>query len=120
MRVGMLAERLASAGHDVTWWTSTFDHVAKLQRFSEDSTERVAGNYRIELLHAPGYASNHSLARVRHHRRSAAASARRAAGGIAPDLEDCCLPTLEGTEAALGYRTALRIPALGDVRDLRA
>ena len=118
MRVGMLAERLASAGHDVTWWTSTFDHVAKLQRFSEDSTERVAGNYRIELLHAPGYASNHSLARVRHHRYSAAAFARRAAGAIAPDLVYCCIPTLEVTEAALGYATALGIPTVVDVRDL--
>jgi len=118
MRVGMLAERLASAGHDVTWWTSTFDHVAKLQRFPEDSTERVAGNYRIELLHAPGYASNHSLARVRHHRHSAAAFARRAAGAIAPDLVYCCIPTLEVTEAALGYATALGIPTVVDVRDL--
>src|SRR2546430_16622679 len=101
MRVGMLAERLASAGHDVTWWTSTFDHVAKVQRFAEDSTERVAGNYRIELLHAPGYASNHTLARVRHHRRSAAAFARPAAGALPPDLVHSGIPPPALPETAL-------------------
>src|SRR2546423_12224560 len=110
MRVGMLAERLASAGHDVTWWTSTFDHVAKVQRFAEDSTERVAGNYRIELLHAPGYASNPCLAPARHHRRIAAAFARRAAGDLPPGLVACCIPTLAVTEAALGDATSLGLP----------
>ena len=118
MRVGLLAERLASAGHDVTWWTSTFDHVAKVQRFPEDATERVAGNYGIELLHGPGYAGNRSLARVRHHRRSAAAFARRAARAPAPDLVYCCLPTLEVTDAGVRYATALGIPSVVDVRDL--
>src|SRR2546421_8856633 len=40
--------RSEQAGHDVTWWTSAFDHVAKTQRFETDRTEILAANYRSE------------------------------------------------------------------------
>src|SRR5688572_12390199 len=30
LRAGLLARYLVAAGHEVTWWTSTFDHTSKL------------------------------------------------------------------------------------------
>jgi len=80
--------------------------------------EALATNYRIELLHAPGYATNHGLARMRHHRRIAAVFARCAPSAVAPDLAYCCLPTLEVTDAVLDYALPRGIPVVVDVRDL--
>ena len=118
MRAGLAAEALTAAGHEVTWWTSTFDHVAKAHRLRSDDTYVLASNYQIEFLHARGYSTNHSITRMRHHRQIAAAFARRAPGGPAPDLVYCCIPTLEVTDAALRYARPRNIPVVVDVRDL--
>ena len=118
MRAGLIAEALAAAGHEVTWWTSTFDHVAKAHRPRSDDTYVMASNYEIELLHASAYSTNHSFARMRHHRQIAAAFALRATGAPAPDLVYCCIPTLEVTDAALRYARPRDIPLVVDVRDL--
>src|SRR5260370_22708904 len=118
MRAGMIADHLVRAGHDVTWWTSSFDHVAKYQRCSGHRTEVLAANYRIHLLHARGYRTNRSPGRILHHREIARAFTQRAAGEPAPDLVYCCVPTLEVTEAALAYAIPRGIPVVVDVRDL--
>ncbi len=118
MRAGLLADQLARSGHDVTWWTSTFDHVLKVSRRTSNHREIVATNYRIELLHARGYANNHGLARMRHHRQIAAAFARCAPTARAPDLVYCCVPTLEVSDAVLAFAGPRGIPVVVDVRDL--
>jgi len=118
MRAGLVADELARSGHDVTWWTSTFDHVSKVSRRTSNHTQALAPNYRIELLHAPGYATNHGLARMRHHRRIAAVFASRAPSTPAPDLAYCCVPTLEVTDAVLRYAIPRGIRVVVDVRDL--
>ncbi|HLB38412.1 MAG TPA: glycosyltransferase family 4 protein [Gemmatimonadales bacterium] len=118
MRAGLLAEALSAAGHDVTWWTSTFDHVAKVHRLPNQDTVTLAANYRIELLHARGYSSNHSLARMRHQHRIAKAFGRRAPGAPQPDLVYCCVPTLEVTDVAVRYAVRRGVPVVVDVRDL--
>ena len=33
MRIGILANILRSNGHEVIWWTSSFDHIGKRKRF---------------------------------------------------------------------------------------
>ena len=49
-RYGVLAQMLASEGHEVTWWTSTFDHVTKKQRYAQNQTVDVERGYRINRL----------------------------------------------------------------------
>src|SRR4051812_4018850 len=68
MRHGMLADRLISHGHDVTWWTSAFNHRRKVNRYNGDTSLEISDNYRIRLLHSVGYKRNLSLARVRNQR----------------------------------------------------
>src|SRR6185437_2534254 len=76
MRCGMLADRLATDGHEVTWWSSDFDHVTKRYRAeSAGGSLLIAPNYRIELLAGSPYQRNVSLARVQHHRQVARAFA---------------------------------------------
>ena len=45
-RYGILAEMLSQKGHEVTWWTSTFDHWDKKQRFETDKAllYKIAGD----------------------------------------------------------------------------
>src|SRR6188474_514837 len=57
-RAGILATLLARHGHRVTWWTSTFDHVRKAQRFPTDTSHRLDNGVELKLLHGCGYSRN--------------------------------------------------------------
>src|SRR4051794_15283852 len=67
-RAGMLADALADAGHDVTWWTSTFDHSRKTHRYSTHQTLQLRPGVELRMLYGPAYRKNVSLARIRHNR----------------------------------------------------
>src|SRR5262245_4768149 len=109
-RGGLLAQTLVESGHEVTWWTSAFDHFTRSHRVTTSETVDMGPGYRIRLLPGPGYRHNVSLARVRHHRAVARAFAQRTNTEPRPDVIHCCLPTLEVTEAALRYAAPRRIP----------
>ena len=118
MRAGLLAHHLAGRGHDVTWWTSTFDHTRKVHRFAEDRSVRVGDGLEIRLLKGRGYARNISLARIVDHRQVAAKFAAQAPACPKPDVVVCSLPTLELCTEATRYGRAARVPVVLDVRDL--
>lgn len=118
MRCGLLAAAIAARDHDVTWWASTFDHARKMHRRPAAETVAAGPRLRLELLHAPGYRRNVSLARIRHQRVIARHFTARVEALPAPDLLYCCVPTLEVTEAALRYAKPRGIPVVVDVRDL--
>lgn len=119
MRCAMLCNALAERGHEVAWFTSSFDHYGKRQRTRHDETHRIADNYRIEVLHAPGYRHNVSPFRMWHNRRFARAFrafAERA--GQRPDVIVADLPTTEAAEAAISLARQWGIPSLLSIRDL--
>jgi glycosyltransferase involved in cell wall biosynthesis len=117
-RMGLLARELARAGHDVTWWTSAFNHAEKTHRACEDRTVRVEEGYQIEMLFSPGYGTNVSLARVRDHRAFARAFGRRARSAAVPDIVVSAFPVPDVCVEATRYARLARIPAVIDVRDL--
>ena len=55
MRMGMLAEELNKRGHNVIWFSSTFDHLKKQQLYNKDTIVNFTDNYLIYLIHAMGY-----------------------------------------------------------------
>lgn len=57
------ARALAARGHDVTWFTASFDHHTK--RFREHGWK---GDFSIELVPTPGYHRNIGLGRLRFER----------------------------------------------------
>lgn len=118
LRYGALAEQLASSGHSVVMWTSTFDHWRKIQRFDADRTVQVNKNLRVELLHAPSYAENVSWARVRHNRILAARFTIRAKELKSPDIIFAGIPCLELTEATTHYAQDHRVPMIVDIQDI--
>lgn len=118
MRTGLLAEMLASHGHSVDFWSSTFDHVRKTQRGDKHMQIEVRPGYNIRLLHGPGYSTNVSLKRIWNHRVVAQAFRRQAETLPRPDVILCSLPTLELCEEAVEFGRRHQVPVVLDVRDL--
>lgn len=110
----MLAER----GHEVTYWTSTFSHTRKTQRFKTDTDINIRDNYKIKLLHSPGYRKNISIARLYDHVVLAKRFGKIALEAKNPDIILCSMPTIELSLAATQYGKRLNVPVVLDVRDM--
>src|SRR5690606_8443329 len=107
------------AGHEVTWFTSSFDHYLKRQRSIVDERLQVAPGFVIEMLACRGYASNVSLRRILHNRQFAARFRQHfAAAASRPDVMVTDLPTIEAAAAVVALGRANRIPTLVSVRDI--
>jgi glycosyltransferase involved in cell wall biosynthesis len=118
LRTGLLANALKDKGHQVTWWTSTFDHTTKCHRFDRDSVFHAEENLEIVLLHGVGYEKNVSLRRLLDHIIIAFKFLQRSRSAPKPDIILCSLPTLELGVAAVRYGKRMGVPVILDVRDL--
>ena len=119
LRTGIMARMLVQAGHNVVWWTSTFDHFNRRHRHGADIRLSVAPGYEIQYLYGCGYAKNVSLSRIRDNLMVAkrfAAVAHKDLGQ--PDIILASVPTGELALAAVEYARALEIPIILDIRDL--
>ncbi len=118
LRMSLFAQRLADAGHEVTWWTSTFDHTHKKQRFRQTTNVRVGERLTLKLLYAKAYYSNISIARLVNHRQVATAFTNLAPHEQKPDLIFATMPTVELAAAASRFGEKYGVPVIVDVRDL--
>lgn len=117
-RTGYFANFLAARGHDVTWWSSTFNHWRKRHYFDEDTRLRLGPGLDLRLLRGTGYPRNISLARLRDHWRIAAKFAVQASASPRPDVIVCALPTIELSLAAVRYGRRAGVPVVLDIRDM--
>jgi glycosyltransferase involved in cell wall biosynthesis len=117
-RTGMLARYLCEAGHSVLWWTSTFDHFRRLQRFDSDQVVEWSSTFQIQLLHGFGYKRNVSVRRLVDHGLLGLRFARLAPTHGHPDVILASLPTLELAGAACHFGLRGRVPVVVDIRDL--
>ena len=118
LRTGILAELMSQQGHEVTWWTSSFDHSLKRQRNDEDQKTRVGDRYDLYCLFAEGYSRNVSLARVRNHQTVARKFRELASLENKPDVILCSWPLVELAAEAVRYGKANGIPVVLDFRDM--
>lgn len=116
-RGGMLSEALATRGHEVLWWSSTFDHSRKRSRGDEREVSLPDGS-RIRMLHGPAYRRNVSLARLANHRAIGRRFRELAPAEPTPDVILASWPTIELSREAVTYGRARGIPVVLDVRDL--
>lgn len=117
-RMGLIARQLLAAGHEVEWWSSTFDHRRKTHRAKQYERIEVEPGYQLHLLPSPGYHNNVSLARLYDHAVFADCFSRHAADSLRPDLIFCALPTIDLCQVATQYGRHNGIPVVLDVRDL--
>lgn len=121
LRMGLLADTLAERGHDVVWWTSTFDHNYKRQRFNVDTQVPVNERLVLQFLHARSYSANISLNRLVNHYQLGRAFERMAEAAAAdalPDVIFATMPIVELAAAAARFGHRRKIPVVIDVRDL--
>jgi glycosyltransferase involved in cell wall biosynthesis len=118
MRAGMLTRMLLSMGHEVTWWTSAFNHSSKRHRANQSQETMSPEGVRLMLLHGIGYSRNVGVPRLINHFQLAREFTRIAAAQHPPDLIFCCWPAVELGFAAVCYAERQSIPILLDVRDL--
>jgi glycosyltransferase involved in cell wall biosynthesis len=118
LRMGILAQLLVQRGHEVLWWTSTYDHFRRVQRFDADTTVSLDSGLVIRLLRGRSYRGSASLRRMAEHRVTANKFYREAASHPEPpDLILSAWPTIEMCERAVRYGQERRIPVVLDVRD---
>lgn len=118
LRAGILSNMLALRGHEVVWWTSTFDHRRKRHRADTDARVILDTGVDIRMLHGCGYRRNVSLRRILDHVMVARRFTRSVGEEPKPDIILCSLPTLELSVAVTRYANAAGIPVVIDVRDL--
>ncbi len=117
LRTAVLAEELASRGHQVTWWASAFSHLRKTWIEEKATRLRLSSGVAVELLYGCGYRSNVSLARLIDHRVVAADFRRRSATSELPDMIVVSLPPYDLAYEAGKFSQRHQIPLLVDVRD---
>lgn len=118
MRVGMMANELAKRGHEVTWFSSSFDHYRKKQLCDKNKIVKVKDNYHIHLIHANGYKKNISISRIINHKIIAKKFSGMAKKMEKPDLIYVSLPTIDYAEEAVKYGKKNHVPVIVDIRDL--
>jgi glycosyltransferase involved in cell wall biosynthesis len=117
-RTGQVARLLAEKGHQVLWWTSAFDHVAKKQRCDRDKKCTIKPGYDIYMLHSLSYPANVSIRRIINHYTIGRKFAGLAEQETKPDIILVSLPTLELADQAVKYARKYGIPVIVDIRDL--
>ena len=118
LRTGVLAQHLVDAGHQVTWWSSTFDHARKRHRETTDKKISMGSNFDIWLLHAAGYRKNISFARLINHGGTARKFRKYSWEERSPDILLSSFPTVELCAEAVVYGKKYNVPVLIDIRDL--
>ena len=117
-RTGILANMLVKRGHKVIWWTSTFDHIRKRQRFDSDRTLNQSNNFKIKLLHSIGYKKNISIFRFINHYLIGYKFYKYAQEELKPNIILSSLPSLKLSLSAVRYGGEENIPVVLDMRDM--
>ena len=118
MRMGMLAEELSNRGHNVIWFSSTFNHFTKKQSYDKDTIVKVKENYHLYLRHANSYKKNISVSRILNHMTIAKKFRKKSKELNKPDLIYVSYPIIEYAEEAVKYGIKNNIPVIVDIRDL--
>lgn len=118
MRMGMIAGELNKRGHNVIWFSSTFDHLKKQQLYKKDTIVNITDNYSIYLINAVGYKRNISVSRIINHKVIAKKFSRIAKKLDKPDLIYASFPTIDYAEEAIKYGKKNNVPVIIDIRDL--
>lgn len=119
-RTFLLANALASRGHKVVIWTSSFDHIRKSTRseyIESPNGYKYSDSISIKFGKGCGYSNNVSLKRLVDHLLVANSIISQAVAMKAPDLVVASLPDHITCAAIVRYSKARKIPCIVDIRD---
>ncbi len=117
MRMGLITKYAAQNGHQVTWWTSSFEHVSKKFIRKEENMELVGENIHLYWLSSIGYSSHLSVRRFINNLFVASRFYKKSKDAPRPDLIIVSFPIPELAFAATRYGKLRDIPVVVDIRD---
>lgn len=117
-RSGLLNDILVKSGHEVCWWSSTFDHFSKKHHFSSYKEIDLSSLYKLRLLHGCSYKKNISFQRIRNHRQIAKEFTVHSEKAGKPDVIICGYPSIELAYNAVRFAKINKIPIVIDARDM--
>ncbi len=118
-RTGIIAKYISeNSSHNITWWTSTFNHFTKEHIFSETKEFYTNSQLKIIALKGRGYNSNISIDRIIDHQQIAQEFREKAPLEIKPDIIVSSFPTINLCVAAVDFSKKNKIPLLIDYRDM--
>jgi len=118
MRTGILADTLSKKGHKVTWFTSTFYHQKKYQRFKKNTVLSVKKNLNIFFIKSPGYKRNISFKRLWDHFLLVRRFDKVIQNEPLPDVILCSFPMIGFTYHSAQFAKKNGILHITDIRDL--
>lgn len=116
LRYGMLTRELASMGHRVVWWTSSFSHATKKQVCNGDQEIQING-VTLRIISGQGYTHNISYRRIRHQQDFAEKFAQISTKSRLPQILISPIPTIETSQTAVQLAIKNHVPILIDIRD---
>jgi len=117
MRAINLSTVLSEAGHEVTLWSSDFDHFSKTHRTGGRASIRLEKNIEIELLKSRGYKSNVGLSRLLDHAQLAWDLRRQLSTMEKPDVAFIGYPPIEPAWVLTRWLSRQGIPTVLDIKD---
>lgn len=117
MRTALLAEELASRGHRIVWWASTFDHLSKTETWREETEVQIAPRIVVRALQGLPYKTNVSIRRYRGNWRIARRFRDLAPLLPPPNAVLASLPDHLLAYEAVAFARDRGIPVLVDIRD---
>jgi glycosyltransferase involved in cell wall biosynthesis len=118
LRTRVLARHLAGQGHDVTWWTSDFNHFAKRHHAIDGVVCESGEGYTLRFVRGRAYRRNLSIARFFNHIEIARDFRIQTQTLQSPDIIVCCFPSIELAREAIAFGKRQSVPVIIDVRDL--
>ena len=117
MRAINLSEALLKRGHEVTIWSSDFDHYSKSHRFGQKTTLNPAENLTIRLIASPGYKSNRGFSRLADHSILAINLFKEIRKEDPPDVAFVGYPPIEIAWVMIRWLKKHSIPSVLDIKD---
>lgn len=117
MRAMNLANALLGRGHEVTLWTSNFDHFSKKHRFGSAHTVDVKENFQIRFIHSRGYKSHFGLGRLLDHMQLGLNLRKSLKFELPPDVSFIGYPPIEPAFILSSWLTGRKKPFMVDVKD---
>lgn len=117
LRTLLLAEELASRGHQVVWWSSCFNHLRKSWTFRKDTSIKLKSNLTINFLKGIGYRKNISLLRWLDLRLLSLKLRFRMQNEEVPEVVLTSLPPYDMALEAVEYANQIGALSIVDIRD---
>jgi glycosyltransferase involved in cell wall biosynthesis len=117
MRGMNLANWLTANGHEVTFWTSNFDHFSKSHRFNGNHEVVVSKHLAIKFVKSRGYQNNIGAARLLDHAQLAFNLKKMLNDASPPDVAFIGYPPIEAAFVMGSWLKNKNVPFILDVKD---